>query len=117
MSTSSLPLRTDRTVRHLKWVETTDGWGGDAEIDLVDSGTPSARIEWLEGPGTKWQIWIFVEGDYQTNDILLLEDLDLALVIERVMEFTKLRGTFHHYEIIADEHSESVTSLLAELAV
>ena len=115
MTLSFLASAIDRTVVQLRPSSTQDNWGGDETVTLtvVDSEL-HLRIEWVEGTGDKWDIWSFTEdNDIQDLDILLFEDpdLDLSLTVSRVSPFTRLRGEFHHWEIVTTEHELTIAQL------
>ena len=63
-------------------------------------------------------MWVFEEdADVQIHDIMLLDDLGLALAVDRVAEFTWLTGgDFHHYEILTSEHEKGYDALAALVA-
>lgn len=113
MQQSSLPSKADRLTRHVRWSQTDTGWGGDAEVTLtlVNPSLP-ARYEWTEGVNDNWNLWVFVEdADLQIEDIVLMDDVGLALKILRIDEFTWLDGTFHHYELVTEEHEKGLSDL------
>lgn len=114
---SKLASNADRSIRHLRWSQTSDGWGGDEEVTLaeLDAELPG-RLEWVEGLGDNWQIWVFAsDADVMVDDVLLFEDVGLALVVGRVAEFTKLKGTFHHFEIFCKEAEWSLGQYVGAL--
>jgi hypothetical protein len=118
MKTSSLSSRSDRSTDHLRWTKTTDGWGGDEEVVLASIDTFKSRIEQVEGVGDRdrWNVWVFDSTvDLQVEDILLYITADLALVIQKIAPFTKLSGSFHHYELLTEEHEHSRSTLLAAI--
>ncbi len=118
MRTSSLSLRADRSASQLRWSKDADGWGGDEDVVLAEVDTFNARLEQVESVGEKdrWDIWVFEAGvDLRDEDILIFVDADLAVVIQKIAPFTKLNGSFHHYELLTEEHEHSATSLLAAL--
>jgi len=118
MKKSSLSLRTDRSTAHLRWTKSSDGWGGDEEVTLAQIDTFKSRLEQVEGVGEadRWDIWVFDQTvDLQDEDILIYTGVDLALVVRKVAPFTRLNGSFHHYEALTEEHEQSVTTLLAAL--
>ncbi len=115
---SSLSLRSDRDTRHLRWTKSADGWGGDEDVSLAEIKTFKTRLEQVEsvGQAARWDIWVFNKTvDLQEEDILIYADPDLALVIQKIAPFTRLSGEFHHYEILTEEHEQSVTELLDAL--
>ncbi len=102
---SSLASKVDRSIRHLRWAKSADGWGGDEEVLLseVDADLPG-RLEWVEGAGDEWLVWVFdPDADVQLLDIFVLTDVDLALTVNRVGRFTSLNGDFHHLEVRCSE--------------
>lgn len=118
MTKSSLSSKVDRLARHLRWSEGSEGWGGDDEVVLgLLSGSLPLRHEWVEGSGEGWNLWVFQEeADVQVDDIILIDDVGLALYVERVTEKTKLSGEFHHYQIVAQEHEQTLGQLDAQIA-
>lgn len=78
----------------------------------------AVRVEWSEGKSADWDIWCFEKSaDFEVGDILLFEDADLtlALVVTRFASFTTLRRkSFHHWEILCEEHELSVAELKAD---
>lgn len=118
MKKSSLSLRADRSTGHLRWTKSGDGWGGDEDVSLAEVDTFKSRLERVEGVGEadRWDVWIFDQTvDIRDDDILIYEGEDLALVIRKIAPFTRLSGEFHHYEILTEEHENSVSTLLATL--
>ncbi len=118
MRRSSLSLRADRSTEHLRWTKSDDGWGGDEDVTLASIDTFKTRLEQVEGVGEadRWDIWVFDQSvDLQDEDILIFRDPDLALVIRKVAPFTKLDGSFHHYEILTEEHEQSLSEILGAL--
>ena len=118
MKKSSLSLRADRLTEHFRWTKSADGWGGDEDVVLAEIDTFKTRLEQVEGVGEadRWDIWVFDQTvDLQDEDILIFQDEGLALVIRKVAPFTRLSGEFHHYEILTEEHENSVTEILAAL--
>lgn len=118
MPSTSLASKVDRSIRHVRWLDSGDGWGGDDEVTLtVLNADIPGRIEWVEGPGIGWNVWIFIEdADIQALDIFLLDDLELALRVDRVGQFTWLSsGLFHHYEVLLSEHEKGYDDLVAAI--
>lgn len=117
MTKSSLGSKVDRLARHLRWTEDSEGWGGDAEIALgLLSDSLPLRHEWVEGSGEGWNLWVFEEdADVQVDDILLIDDVGLALYVTRKTEKTTLDGEFHHYQLVAQEHEQSLGQLDAQI--
>lgn len=121
MTISSLASTIDRTVVQLRPSSTQDNWGGDETVALtvIDSALP-CRVEWGEGVSDKWDIWSFTpDANIQDHDILLVDDddLELALIVMRVSSFTRLRGDFHHWEILTNEHEQTVAQLKAAAGI
>lgn len=114
---STLSLAADRSIQHLRWSKDADGWGGDEDVVLtVLDADLLGRVEWIEGIGDRWNVWIFEEIDILPEDILLIDALALALSIERVGNYTTLRTKeFHHFEIVAGEHELTVDQLVAQI--
>ena len=118
MKQSSLGSRTDRSTAHLRWTKSADGWGGDEDVTLAQIDTFSSRVEPVEGVGERdrWDVWIFDStADLQVGDILIIEEIPLALTIRKSAPYTKLKGDFHHFELLVEEHVESAATLLALL--
>lgn len=94
---------------------TADGWGGDAQETLatVDDAL-ACRIEWAEGVEPRWDFWVFDESaDVRVDDILISEQRNIGVLVERVSAWHDLSGNFHHYEVVGIEHPLSVAELLA----
>ena len=92
-----------------------DGWAGE-ETEVLVTIDPSipVRVEWAEGVTPLWDFWVFQESaDFQVGDILVVESLGLGVTVTRVSEWRGLRGKFHHYELVSEEHEWSVAELLA----
>lgn len=71
-------------------------------------------MEWSEGVTPLWDIWIFKESvDIQIGDVLVVESLGLGLTVNRVSTWMGLKGKFHHYEIMTEEHEWTAEELLA----
>ena len=59
-----------------------------------------------------WDVWVFNEdADIQEHDILIVNSLGNALVVNRVSPWYDLKGTFHHYEVTTTEHENSIAEL------
>jgi len=114
---SKLGSYADRSIRHLRWSQTADGWGGDEDVaPTVLNDDLSVRFEWIEGVGDRWAFWVFeVDADVQVEDIFLVDDVGLAVMVERVAEFTNLKGRFHHYEVNTVEHELSLGQIEAQI--
>lgn len=93
---------------------TTDGWGGDAVETLTTLDSELAcRIEWAEGVEPRWDFWIFDEtADVRVDDVLINEQRNLGVLVERVSAWHDLKGEFHHYEVVGVEHPLSAAELL-----
>lgn len=118
MKTSSLASKADRSTQHLRWAKDTDGWGGDEDVVLASIDTFQSRLEQVEGVGEaeRWNVWVFDSTtDLQIEDILLYTSPDLALVIQKIAPFTRLKGGFHHWELLTEEHEQPYAQLLAAL--
>lgn len=83
-----------------------DGWAGEATETLVTiDGSLPVRVEWAEGSTPRWDFWVFQESaDVQEGDVLLVEELGLAVLVTRTSTWRGLRGKFHHYELNSEEH-------------
>lgn len=111
---STLASKTDRSLQQCRWSKTSDGWGGDEDVSLTLLAEPIARVEWVEGVGNRWTLWIFdTDADIQPDDIFLVPGQGLALMVERVNLNTALNGSFHHWEVRTTEHEMSVVALQA----
>lgn len=110
---SSLASSQDRSLRHGRWTKTSDGWGGDEDVSLAEiDGSLPARMDWIAGIGNRWNLWVFdPDADVQPDDVLLVTDVGLALMVERVQVQRDLKGRHHHVEITATEHPDSYSSL------
>lgn len=118
IASSSLASKVDRSALRLRPSSTQDNWGGDETVSLgVKDIALKCRIEWGEGTSARWDIWCFVDTDIKNGDIFLFEDLDLAVIVDRVGMFTTLRGEFHHFELITSEHEKSVAELKTEAGI
>lgn len=122
MTASSLSLTADRSSTQLRPGSTQTNWGGDEDVTLsVITDSFDVRVEWAEGKGSDWDLWNFdSSSDIEVGDIFLFEDADLvlALVVARVSPFTTLRHrSFHHWEIICEEHELSVAELKVEAGI
>ena len=108
---SSLSSTATQSITHLRNQKTSDGWAGE-DVDTTVEISPSipCRLEWVEGGGKSWDVWVFEENhDFQEGDIFLTADVDAPLVVGRVSRWTDLKGRWHHYEIITSE-SEATTA-------
>jgi hypothetical protein len=122
MTASSLSLTADRSSTQLRPGSTQDNWGGDETVTLsVLDDDLVVRVEWSEGKSADWDIWCFDHtASFETGDILLFEDADLtlALVVTRFASFTTLRRkSFHHWEVLCEEHELSVAELKTEAGI
>ncbi len=114
---SSLASKATWSLRHLRNTVTDTEWAGEA-VDTLSEVNPDlkARLEWAEGPNERWAIWIFDPlAAVQVGDILIETTTDLAVIVTRVSEWPDLDGNFHHFELLNEEHEQSVTELLAAL--
>ena len=113
MTTSPLASAMDRSAFHLRSSSTQNNWGGDetSTLSVLNSALPM-RVEWREGIGARWDIWVFDEtSGVEIGDFMLLDVDDLALIVTRVARYTNLSGDFHHFEIVTEEHEHSVADL------
>jgi hypothetical protein len=87
-------------------------------VVLAEVDTFQTRIEQVEGVGEadRWDVWVFDSAaNLQIEDILLYTSPDLALVIHKIAPFTRLNGTFHHWELLTEEHEKTYSLLVAAL--
>lgn len=112
---SSLGSTATSQVVHRRNQVTSDGWGGDAQETLVTvDDSLDCRIEWAEGVEPRWDFWIFDESaDIRVSDVLIHEQRNLGVLVERVSAWFDLKGVFHHYEVVGAEHELSTEQLLA----
>ncbi len=114
---SSLKSTATSSLRHLRNSVSGSGWAGEAEEALTEVNPDlKARVEWAEGPNSRWDIWIFDPlAAVAVGDILIHEATGLAVKVTCLSEWPDLQGKFHHFEILSEEHEQSVTELLAAL--
>ena len=102
---SSLSQTATQSAVQRRNLQGSDGWAGEATETLttIDADVP-VRVEWAEGATPRWDFWIFKESvDVQEGDVLLVEELQLAVHVTRVSKWSGLRGRFHHYELNSEE--------------
>ena len=110
---SSLTSAAVHKAVHQRNAVTGIGYGGDAieTLTVLNDDLP-CRVEWREGVGSNWDVWVFEEdADIQHLDILTVsfdDKLELDLLVDRVMPFSDLGGVFHHYEVTTSEHPGEV---------
>jgi hypothetical protein len=111
---SSLGSTATAQVVHRRNQVVGDGWGGDAQETLTTLDDDLyCRIEWAEGVEPRWDFWIFDESaDVRVDDVLINEQRNLGVLVERVSAWRDLKGVFHHYEVVGAEHPLSTTELL-----
>ncbi len=114
---SSLASTATWSLRHLRNTVTGTEWAGEAIDDLTEVNPAlAARVEWAEGPNSRWDIWLFDPlAAVEVGDILIDTGTDMAVTVTRVSEWPDLQGAFHHFELLSEEHELSVTELLAAL--
>lgn len=109
----------DRSSYHLRYSALQDDWGGDETVTLsVLSSDLLLRLEWREGTGARWDVWLFDEdAGVDVGDFLLLTVDDLALTVTRIARYTNLSGDFHHFEVVTEEHEHSVAEMKTEAGI
>lgn len=114
---SSLASTATWSLRHLRNSVTGDGWAGEAVESLAEINPDlKAKVEWAEGPNSRWDIWVFDPlAAMEVGDILIHEGTAMAVTITRLSEWPDLQGAFHHFEILSEEHEQSVAELLSAL--
>jgi hypothetical protein len=63
------------------------------------------RVEWVEGGGDSWDIWVFeADNVFLEGDIFITDQVPTApLEVVRVSSWDDLKGNFHHFEIVTKE--------------
>ena len=112
---SSLGLTATSQVVHRRNQVTSDGCGGDSTEPIVTiDDALDCRIEWAEGVEPRWDFWICDESaDIRVDDVLVHEQRNLGVLVERVSAWFDLKGVFHHYEAVGAEHPLSASVLLS----
>lgn len=119
---TSLASVQGRSTTQLRASTTHDSWGGDETVTLavVDSALV-VRLEWSGGKSDDWDLWAFGEfADIEDGDIILIEDddLEIGLMVIRVSPFRTLKtGSFHHWEILTEEHELSVAEIKSQAGI
>ena len=112
---SSLGSTATQSIIHLRNQKTSDGWAGE-NVDTTVEISPSipCRVEWVEGGGKGWDIWVFEEdNDFQIGDMFITDQVpDTVLVVLRVSSWDNLKGVFHHYEIKTEESEAAVDQVV-----
>jgi hypothetical protein len=110
---SSLSSSATQSITHLRNQKSADGWAGEeVETTVEISASIPCRIEWVEGGGSGWDVWVFEQDhDFRAEDIFLTDQVDAALVVVRVSSWDDLRGNFHHYEIVTNESEATVAQV------
>lgn len=110
---SSLRSVATQSITHLRNQTLSDGWAGEAVEGVVElkSDIP-CRIEWVEGGGTSWDVWVFDEdNDFREEDVFITDQVVAPLMVVRVSSWFNVKGKFHHYEIVTKESEATVAQV------
>lgn len=110
---SSLSSTATQSIIHRRNQKSADGWAGE-EVEVVVEISPNipCRIDWVEGAGNSWDVWVFEENhDFREGDIFIASSVSAPLVVTRVSSWDDLRGNWHHYEIKTDESEATVAQV------